>query len=55
MIQMGQQTGSLCGLYLKAVTPEAPELDDSEPRLEWNVRGSRAQGTAEDELVVAFA
>jgi hypothetical protein len=55
MFQLGQQAGQLCGVYLKSVVPEVPEFDDSDTRLEWNVRSSRAQGIADDELVVAFA
>ena len=54
MFQLGQDAGQLFGLYLKSVTPEVPEFDDSETRLQWRFRGCRAQGTLDDEMVVAF-
>ncbi len=53
-LQMGQQSGQLCGVYLKSVVPEVPEFDDSETRLEWRFRGCRAQGAIDDEIFVAF-
>jgi hypothetical protein len=55
MLQLGQQEGQLCGVYLKALIPEVPELDDRDTRLEWTVRSARAQGVDNDEMVVAFA
>jgi hypothetical protein len=55
MFQLGQQAGQLCGVYLKSVVPEVPEFDDRDVRLEWNIRGGRAQGIENDEIVVAFA
>lgn len=54
MIQLGRQTGQLFGAYLKTVVPEVPEFDDSERRLQWKFDASRAQGTLNDELFVAF-
>ncbi len=54
MFQLGQDAGQLFGLYLKSVIPEVPEFDDSETRLQWRFRGCRAQGTVDDEMVVAF-
>ena len=42
------------GVYLKSVLPEVPEYEDSEARLRWKFSGSRAQGTADDEIAVAF-
>ncbi|MCL5744216.1 MAG: hypothetical protein M1541_09875 [Acidobacteria bacterium] len=54
MFQLGEQSGQLLGVYLKSVVPEVPEFDDSERRLQWHFQGSRAQGTADDEIVVAF-
>ena len=53
-VQLGQANGSLMGIYLKSVIPEVPELDDSDRRLQWRFRNSRAQGTADDEMVLAF-
>jgi hypothetical protein len=54
MLQLGQQAGQLCGVYLKSVVPEVPEFDDSGRRLEWKFSSSRAQGTVDDEIYVAF-
>ncbi len=54
MFQLGQQPTQLFGVYLKSVMPEVPEYDDSETRLSWKFSGCRAQGTADDEIVVAF-
>ena len=54
MLQLGQETGQLFGMYLKSVIPETPEFDDSETRLLWKFRGCRAQGTVDDEMAVAF-
>lgn len=54
MLQLGQDTGQLFGMYLKSVIPETPEFDDSETRLLWKFRGCRAQGTVDDEIAVAF-
>lgn len=54
MFQLGQQAGQLFGVYLKSVVPEVPEFDDSDPRLQWRFRNSQAQGTLDDEMVVAF-
>jgi hypothetical protein len=54
MLQLGQQTGQLFGVYLKSVLPQVPEFDDSENRLKWRFRSSRAQGSIDDELIAAF-
>jgi len=55
MFQLGQTAGQMLGVYLKSVVPEVPEFDDSQNRLQWNFRASRAQGTVDDEVMVAFA
>ncbi len=55
MFQLGQADGQLMGVYLKSVVPEVPEFDDGENRLQWRFRASRAQGTLDDEISVAFA
>ena len=55
MFQLGQQPGQLAGIYMPSVVPELPEFDDSEVRLQWKFTGSRAQGTVDDEIYVAFA
>lgn len=54
MFQLGQQSGQLFGVYLKSVVPQVPEFDDSDRRLRWRFRNSRAQGTVDDEIAVAF-
>jgi hypothetical protein len=54
MLQLGQQPNQLFGAYLKSVLPEVPEYDDTDARLRWHFRSSRAQGTVDDEIVVAF-
>jgi hypothetical protein len=55
MLQLGQAAGQLFCLYMKSVIPELPEFDDSERRLQWRFQKSRAQGTGDDEIAVAFA
>jgi hypothetical protein len=55
MFQLGQQQGQLMGVYVMSVVPVVPEFDDSDTRLQWKFQGSRAQGTGNDEIVVAFA
>jgi hypothetical protein len=54
MFQLGQNPGQMAGVYLKSMVPDVPEFQDSETRLQWQFRSNRAQGTADDELVVAF-
>lgn len=54
MFQLGQTAGQLLGIYMKSVVPTVPEFDDSDKRLQWKFTDVRAQGTSEDEIVVAF-
>ena len=54
MLQLGEQATQLFGAYMPAMVPEVPEFDDSETRLQWKFQNSRAQGTVDDELYVAF-
>jgi len=54
MFQIGQTAGQLVGIYLKSLVPAVPQFDDSDKRLQWKFTDTRAQGTAEDEMVVAF-
>ena len=54
MFQLGNQPGQMFGFYLNAVVPEVPEFDDKEPRLQWKFANSRAQGSVNDELFIAF-
>jgi hypothetical protein len=54
MFQLGQQTGQVMGVYMMSVVPVVPEFDDSDNMLQWKFQGSKAQGTADNEIVVAF-
>ena len=54
MFQLGELEGQVMAVHLKSVIPEVPEFDDSENRLQWRFRASRAQGTGDDEIAVAF-
>jgi hypothetical protein len=54
MFQLGQQANQLFGVYMPAMVPEVPEFDDGETRLQWKFQNSRAQGTVDDELYIAF-
>ncbi len=54
MLQLGESTNQLFGVYMPAMVPEVPEYDDSETRLQWKFSNSRAQGTSGNELYVAF-
>jgi hypothetical protein len=55
MFQLGEAQGQLVGVYLPNVIPVVPEFDDSKNRLQWKFRSSRAQGTVNNEIAVAFA
>jgi hypothetical protein len=54
MFQMGQTAGQMMGVYLQSVIPQVPEFDDGKNRLQWQFRPSRAQGTTDNEIAVAF-
>jgi hypothetical protein len=54
MFQLGQVGSQLMGIYLPSVVPVVPEFDDAETRLKWRFEDVRAQGTDNDEIVVAF-
>ena len=54
MFQLGETPGQVVGVYLKSVIPVVPEFDDGKNRLQWKFRSSRAQGTIDDEIAVAF-
>ncbi len=55
MLQLGEQPGQLCGIYMKNVALEVPQFDDSLQRQQWSFSACRAQGTANDEVYIAFA
>jgi hypothetical protein len=44
----------MMGVYLPSVIPAVPEFDDSTNRLQWAFRPSRAQGTVNNEITLAF-
>jgi hypothetical protein len=54
MFQLGVTQGQVMGVYLKSVVPEVPQFDDSTNLMQWKFAGSRARGTVDDEVVVAF-
>jgi hypothetical protein len=54
MFQLGQTAGQLTGVYMKSLIPNVPQFEDSETRLQWQFKDTRAEGTADDEVVVAF-
>jgi hypothetical protein len=54
MFQLGNVQGQVMAVNLKSVIPVVPEFDDSKNRLQWRFRSSRAQGTINDEIAVAF-
>jgi hypothetical protein len=54
MFQLGESQGQLVGVYLPSVIPVVPEFDDSKNRQQWKFRSSRAQGTVNNEIAVAF-
>jgi hypothetical protein len=54
MFQLGQVPGQMLGIYLQSLVPTVPQFDDSDKRLQWKFSDMRAQGTAENEIVVAF-
>jgi hypothetical protein len=54
MFQLGQTPGQTVAVNLSSVIPQVPEFDDSSNRLQWKFRSSRAQGTVNNEVSVAF-
>jgi hypothetical protein len=54
MFQLGQISGQLMGIYMSSLVPDVPVFDDSEARLKWKFTDTRAQGTIDDEVMVAF-
>lgn len=55
MLQLGRQQGQLMGIFLPNVTPEIPNFNDAEARLQWDFHNCIAQGQADDEIYIAFA
>jgi len=54
MFQLGQTAGQMMGVYLKSMIPDVPQFEDADTRLKWQFKDAQAQGTVEDEVVVAF-
>jgi hypothetical protein len=54
MLQLGNVSGQMMGVYLQSVVPDVPEFDDSTNRLQWKFRPSRARGTVDNEIAIAF-
>jgi len=54
MFQLGMTEGQVMGVYLQSVVPEVPEFDDGSNLLQWKFRASRARGTTDNEIAVAF-
>jgi hypothetical protein len=54
MFQLGEVAGQAMAVYLNSVIPQVPEFNDGKNRLQWQFRPSRAQGTVNNEIAVAF-
>ena len=55
MLQLGQQQGQLMGVYMPNMTPEIPNFNDSQTRLQWEFKNNLAQGSVNNEFYLAFA
>ncbi len=53
-LQLGAVAGHLFGAYSKSLAPHAPRNDARERQLKWVFADSRAGGSADDELWIAF-
>ncbi len=54
MFQLGNSSGQMTAVFLQSVIPTVPEFNDTQNRLLWQFRPSRAQGTVDNEIQVAF-
>jgi hypothetical protein len=54
MFQLGEVEGQVMAVYMNSVIPQVPEFNDGKNRLQWQFRPSRAQGTVNNEIAVAF-
>lgn len=54
MFQLGGASGQMMAVYLQSVIPSVPQFIDSQNRLQWSFHPSRAQGTVDNEIQVAF-
>jgi len=55
MIQLGDTSGQLCGIWLQGFVPQVPQFDDGDGQLSWKFDSSQAQGGTDDEISIAFA
>jgi hypothetical protein len=55
LLQLGQQSGRMMGIFLPSIKPDVPVFDDTAERLVWHFGQSFAEGTDNDELYIAFA
>lgn len=55
MLQLGQQQGQVMAIFMPNITPEIPNYDDGQTRLQWQFKNNLAQGIAEDEIYIGFA
>ena len=55
MFQLGKTSGQMMAVYLQSVIPTVPEFIDTQNRQQWKFRPSRAQGTIDNEIQIAFA
>lgn len=54
MFQLGQASGQLMGVYMPKVVARVPEFNDDERIVRWDFGNSRAQGSNNDDVMVAF-
>ncbi len=55
MFQLGDTPGQMFAVYMKSVALQVPQVDDSDKLQQWNFQNCRAQGSGDDEIVIAFA
>lgn len=53
--QLGDRPNQMCAVYLPTFVPEVPTFEDKDERQLWSFGLSKAYGTGEDEIHVAFA
>jgi len=53
-LQIGEEPGRMCGVWISRFVADAPEFEDNDTRLLWRFRHGRAEGTVNDEIFVAF-
>lgn len=53
-LQLGSTSGHIFGAFMKSLVPQPPKNDARENLLKWSFSGSRAGGSLDDELFIAF-